>query len=373
MPDKPHLPSITAIAGDAGGAAALAPVLRRMAEDRMLLDVLGYREAPATWRAAGVPCTEIPETADDAWLTDRMRGALLTLTSTSVNGIDWEKRAVALAANLGIPSLALLDFWSNYRARFEAPAGTLVLPDRIAVMDELARNEMASEGFPGERLVVTGQPVFDALQERRTNAKASQYQSVRADLGIEGDTRLVLFASQPLADVHGGIERVRAIWGYDERQVFELCRTALLALANRRHANIVMAVRPHPREPRPLTVTLSGSGFRCIPWQSPDRLDAVLAADVVLGINSMLLMEAVLLGRIVVSVQPDLRIADPLPSNRDGRSIAVTSADVLEGVLDRALFDASWRRGQLAKLELCGTTRSATDNVLALINQLIAA
>ena len=82
--------------------------------------------------------------------------ASLLLTGTSYNSVDLEKKFIASARERGVPSLAVLDFWSNFALRFSRGDGGLEnIPDRIAVMDEWAREEMIAAGFDATRLVVT--------------------------------------------------------------------------------------------------------------------------------------------------------------------------------------------------------------------------
>ena len=114
----------------------------------------------------------------------RAPGVGCLLTATSANGIDLEKLFLGAARRLGVPALAVLDFWSNYRQRFSDQRDNLIyLPDRIAVMDEHARTEMIAEGFAPELLSVTGQPAFDALEPAQQRFTPDARAAVRAQLG----------------------------------------------------------------------------------------------------------------------------------------------------------------------------------------------
>lgn len=364
---------IVVIAGDPGGAVALIPVITKVLQDRIApLGLLGYREAAEIWQEAAFPVETIPDDATDSWLGDRLAGARLLLVATSVNGIDFERRATRVASRLGIRSLALLDFWSNYRLRFEDADGRLLLPDRIAVMDELAVTEMIAAGFPADILVVTGQPAFDGLHEHKCSFTPTRRAQVRHNLGIEDSELLVLYASQPFSALYGSLEKARAALGFDEEQVFELCFDTLAQLAGRHGKNLVFGIRRHRREAARPYQPSRIAGFRAISCQRHDRHEAILAADLVLGMNSALLMEAALLGQIVVSVQPGLRGADALPCNRDGRSVLVTDRQLVKTKLETALFDHAWRRRQAAKLQDTRLQPDAAGNVVRLAADLIA-
>ena len=150
----------------------------RLAEGRLRIDARAYRHACAMWQKRGLPFQELDEQAE----VSLPEGTQLVLTSTSLNGLDLEKRFIVAAQARGIPSVSLLDFWSNYRRRFTSAENTLnCLPDRIAVMDAQARDEMISEGFDSARLIITGQPIFDDLAAWRTAFTSEKRQNGEAD------------------------------------------------------------------------------------------------------------------------------------------------------------------------------------------------
>jgi hypothetical protein len=155
---------VVAVAGDPGGAAAVAPVLAELRRRGVVVHAWPYAQAAHIWSAHGLahdPLPDGPPREVEARL--RSSGADALLIATSMNGAMWERAFTAAALTLGRPTLAVLDFWTNYRGRFAGADGQLAdLPDVIAVMDEEARDEMVSAGFPAARLRVTGQPAFDA-------------------------------------------------------------------------------------------------------------------------------------------------------------------------------------------------------------------
>src|SRR5579871_3003695 len=128
MPDFPKPPVVLAVSGDPGGASALAPVMEFLrVSGRARIEARAYRQARTVWQKRGLPFTELDERAEPAFPED----AQLLLTSTSLNGVDLENRFTAAARVRGIPSLAVLDFWSNYRRRFGPGEDALEnLPDR---------------------------------------------------------------------------------------------------------------------------------------------------------------------------------------------------------------------------------------------------
>lgn len=372
------LPRVIAICGDPGGAEAVAPVLAALRTEKHAdVCALAYSHARAVWATHGLQFDELDERIDVARagsLLDKL-GAELLFTGTSCNGVDLERPFIAAARARGLPSVAILDFWSNYRARFADDTGALIyLPDRIAVMDTWARDEMIAAEFPADRLVVTGQPAFDALAEWRCHAIPATRAATRARLGVEQDEQLILFASQPLATVYGGTVGIQRALGYTEHTVIDLLITALARIGTRHARRITLVLRPHPREDiailtkqyctttEALRVMVSGEG---------DRRAAVLAADLVVGMTSVLLVEACLLGCLTVSLQPGLCTDDTLPTNHTGWSQAVYTAATVEPAIERLLYNTDARARMSALLADAIAAPGATQRVVRLLEAML--
>jgi hypothetical protein len=96
-----------------------------------------------------------------------------------------------------------------------------------------------------------------------------------------------------------------------------------------------------------------------------------MAADLVTGINSMLLVEACYLGCVTVSIQPGLRFPDALPTNDLGISRAVYRREEIKPVVEEMLLDRQARlaaRWRVSSLHLDG---GATRRVVNLVYQMI--
>jgi hypothetical protein len=361
-----------AVAGDSGGANALAPVLQHVLAGSRPLVACAYREARSAWNQQGIPWQELPETLGDSGaeaLLEHFRPAAV-LTGTSMNGVDLERRITAAAARRGVPSLALLDYWTNYRPRFADAAGRLTgLPDRIAVMDEHARRDMVAAGFPADRLVVTGQPVFDELEAFRGGSGAP---ALRAELDLAPADRLLLFISQPLSELYGDDCDRPNHPGFTEHTVLQALLGALEGIGARHRANLVLLVRPHSKDPAGAFAGARGERVRVVVSAAADRRTAALGADLVIGMNSITLLEACLLGRIVLSVQPGLRLPDPLPSNRTGSSRAVYEAAHLAPTIESLLFDPAARAAQAVRAAQIPIPAGATKRVIRLLDELLA-
>lgn len=368
MPDFSQPPLVVALSGDPGGANALAPLIECLRQSgRVQIEARAYRQACDVWNKRGLEFTELNEQAELALPVSTQ----LLLTSTSLNGVNLEKRYTAVARAQGIPSLAVLDFWSNYRPRFGSDDEVDSLPDRIAIMDEQARDEMIAEGFEPERLVVTGQPAFDELLSWGAGFTADRRREVRARMGMAGDELLVVFASQPFSALCRPGAEVFPSPGYDERIVASLLVQALEKIAEESSRRIVLAIRPHPREDADNLRHLRSDRIRIHVGNEGDSREAIVAADLVTGMNSALLVEACYLGCLVVSLQPDLKLADALPTNRRGFSRAAFSNEEVLPTLREMLLDENARRAAASKLTQFRPSGTATQRVAELVCSLL--
>jgi hypothetical protein len=367
------LKQIVVVGGDPGGAAALAPVLQvlqKRATER--LRVLGYRQAVDIWARGGIAVEPLPDTEQvdpAAWVGST--GVDLLVTSTSVNGVDHERSFRRWAAAASVPSVAVLDFWTNYAARFRrSREDRLLVPSVVAVMDEYARREMTAAGFPPDQLVVTGQPAFDAIGLFRDGWDAPRRCQMREQLAADPDCRIVLFLSQPLATEMAGLDCSDGV-AMDEREILRSVASALDTIASAEDVEILLAVRPHPRERlRPEDLPALGR-VRTVLAPGGDAWSMALAADLVVGIKTALLVEACLLGCVVVSVQPAAEGRDPLPTNRSGRSLAVYDLATLPRILRSGLLDEELR-GRLREASVGAAAGGATGRVLELIDRTMA-
>jgi hypothetical protein len=298
--------------------------------------------------------------------------ASLLLTATSVNQENGELRAIGLAKAHGLPSLTLLDFWSNYCLRFTNAAGQLLLPDKIAVMDELARSEMIEKGFSPASLVVTGQPAFDRLAKAKSSITPQRRQTLRKDAGVRKTGFLILFISQPFADIYGNDDATKRALGFREQDVLSQCCQTLSELSRQLATPITLAIRPHPREHAEKFQAIEDGSFRTTVWITPDQLEAVLSVDLVLGMNSILLYEAALMGCPVISFQPGLKGSDTLPSNRSGDTTAIYDKSKLRTALEKRLIDQNHMHGGEVSYVTPPPGDSSTIRVLEEIRKLLA-
>ncbi len=287
---------VLVVTGDPGGARVLIPGIRELKrrQPRWRFKVLAGPNSAPLWSASGFraqpwPALRLGRVTCRNILLDAAPNILVTGTSFENSTESWFRQA---ALETSIPSFSALDHWCNYRHRYEI-GRKLILPDVIGVMDGLATEKMVRAGIPRRKLAVIGHPVLEPFMKKRRRASLAKKQ--------------VLFLSEPISwDGKLNPKVVR----YRRHNELTILKNLLMVFARcselRRHP---LRIRPHPLEPllrlkkilrehapRDLRVTIDRGrslekDFAC--------------SRVVLGITSIALLQALLMGASVLSLQTE--------------------------------------------------------------------
>lgn len=202
------------------------------------------------------------------------------------------------AQRFRIPSYAVLDAWMNYAMRFaDVDTGhpTTHLPDRMAVMDEQTVAELAGVGVPSDRLDVTGHPFLSVV--RQCSNDVSVRAKHREQLMAADGEQVVVFFSEPLR--WGEEQGLNDPLGYSEFDAFDLMVNAIGDTDRPR----LLIVKEHPRHASLKLPDRIGQ-TRVLRCETKAVLDLIIAADVVVGMSTTLLVYAYLMGKRVVAIQP---------------------------------------------------------------------
>lgn len=204
---------------------------------------------------------------------------------------NFERKAIMRGRALGKKTVAFLDHWVNYRERFDE-GGSSVLPDEIWVGDVDAER-IARALFDRTPVLLQSNPYVEdllaeiaAIQDRKSGAVASR----------------ILYVCEPVADhalAQYGNERH---WGYTEHDALHFFLSNIAALGQPVEA---ITIRPHPSEQEdkyqwadglsPLPVEFGGK---------KTLLEETLAANIVVGCESMAMVVGLLAGKRVISTIP---------------------------------------------------------------------
>ena len=309
---------LTFVAHDPGAAQMLYGVVEEARQRKHQIRFIGDGPAGKIWGEKG-ECVEHLNSADQHQVDQWVSESDLVVTGT---GFGWfEKRLWTAFQRRRQKVFAVIDSWSNFKRRFsddDRPGG-LVLPDGIGVVDDWSRGKLADEPWCRVPVYVVGQPhlqrssqnVRERRERRRPNAKTT-----------------VVYFSEPIQEDFQDGSR-----GFDQFGVF---LDMLLQMQADQAYDII--IKPHPREathrwaelisewssktPHPLALTNKNSD------------DLLVQADAVVGMTSMVLVEAALSMLPVVSCQPG-RINAALP----------IIDDIVPVVLDMSGFNAELETG----------------------------
>lgn len=304
---------------DAGGTEILAAMV--VAEqDRYQFRLLARENTPA-WRIfkrRGLSSFVVPvNPGQDCSLL--LAGCDLLICGTGTNDYEW---AFLAAARLqGTPSISVLDHWVNYRERFGYPDSGWKrnLPNYIGVTDDHAF-ETARELGLGQLIRLRNYYLLELIES---------YQGCIAD-SRGGDE--LLYISESVEEHYGSDTTAPAHPGYTQSDVL----SDLLECVPRLAEGIGLqrlTVRLHPAEPPDKydEIIENGSALPIV-IQRPDEVplgEGIARAQLVVGISSMALLIACLVGKPSVSIIPSGDQCDlPLPAACCLTSSAQIDADI---------------------------------------------
>lgn len=258
----------------------------------------------------------------------RMEQPDFIITGTSAE--DFTERYLWQAAeHLGIPSFAILDQWVNYGIRFspwglsnssqyEAAPTHPFLPSRIIVMDAFAQDEMENvHVIDRDRILPLGQPYFETLFKRWESCLPVD--NLRRCLGIAADELVVTFVSEPLAHDYGEKPDHGEYWGFTERTIFKHVLNALIRISEQTGNKFRLIIKLHPRESRNnyddlIEKTVPGVIINVD--HGGDSMKLIHISDLVCGMSSMMLIEAAIVGKPILSVLIGLKRESPFVLDR---------------------------------------------------------
>jgi len=355
-------PAIIIIGRQAGTANAFLPLIHALKHCACSMALIGLSTAATLWEENQLSVITSATFEEALPVLNQLQNPGFMLTGTSSMAVE-DARFWEWAAQHNVPSLAFVDHWVNYWQRFSSdPVGQKrfdLMPEKIAVIDDVAAIQMQKAGCPPEKLLITGHPAFDNLWQ----IPSSMDWEMRATIMPQACDSLVLFVSEPFSQVYG--TAAQTILGYTEKTVLELVIATLNRLGKELEKRFCLALKLHPSEDRNhLTGMLKQ--HRNQQWVvntmvEGDRHRLIAASDMVVGMTSMLLYEATLMGRPVVSLQPNRKQTNDLTDLHSG-IILVTDKHQTEVTLREALLVR-----EAVVIPAPGPPRNATECFLSYI------
>jgi hypothetical protein len=283
---------ILAVSHDIGGAQAVYPVIPKLRRKPNLhVDVIagGFAQKVFTRLHPENTSEDWSEAKIDEYLDKNCPDLLLSSTSwKSALEQGFRNRAQIR----GIPSIVLIDFWNNYRLRWQHATYRFEDgPDHVCVMDVRTAEALHQEGYPCEHIHVTGQPHLERCYQRN----AQQISESTTQREVEVLFLTIALASMGLKD--------------DPLAPIRVICEALGRWYRRSNQRISLTIRPHPHEAPPTDFLDRIREFAppgVIVWLA-DRTEPIhrqlKRCDVVLGYITMGLFEARSFGKQAIAIK----------------------------------------------------------------------
>ncbi len=240
------------------------------------------------------------------------------------------KAVVRAAQQRGIPTLYLM-----HAISFGRLARTDIFADRVAMFGEFMREWYGQFSVPVEKMAITGNPVWDGYREA---VRLIDPRDIKTSLGFDPQRPLVLYAST----VNPYLRAADFVYWDWPWQHYEAAMQALAEVHQRRPLQVV--VKLHPADQAPGTVKRHQQVARATGVPSlvlaGGHADPrhVLAADLVICVESNIAIEAMLLDRPAMTLQLGGLFQDYLFSDEDGVLIARRPEQIAPAI-EAALFD----------------------------------
>jgi len=364
-----------------GGTNALVPVvIKLMSDKRFSVTVFAAGFAEKIYSKHNIPCINPVTSSNDKFGINDAEEILreecpsLVVAGTSLDNID--RYFIVAAKSAHIPTMTVADQWFYYKERFQIKDKNIdCYPDTFCVMDENAKNEAVEEGFEIDRIEVTGNPYFDdifMLKEAFNNEKVFEF---KRSLGVREDEFLVTFASEPMENSEDDNYEVRDEWGYSEKTVVRELLSALKNISARRNIKICLIIKLHPLEIKSnfdrIRNNFHSKHTRIIINYDAEPRKLILSSDLIVGMSSIFLIESVLLGKLVLSLQPEKKKPDFLVTNRYKASIGVFHKKDIETTIEKMIFNKKFQEEIFEKGKSFVINGYATDNVINKIHDLL--
>lgn len=286
----------------------------------------------------------------------------LLVLGTSVDII--ERLLCKVAKEIGIKTVVILDNWMNYKERFVLE-GEVYFPDFYCVMDDIAKREAVESGVPESIIKVTGQPYFETVFKRQNEISDEYKKGIKNKLKLNKE-KVIVFASEPIKESADISNRL----GYDQIIIFKKFIDSLLKAHNKyQDKDIAVILRLHPRNQANIFEELLEkynlkSNIKIIIDRELNSQEAISISDLVVGMSSMFLIESLLFGKKIMSIQIGLKEYDPFVLNRFGKLKSILNEEELEKQLESMVFNENDQNIDF------NVIYDASNNIINLINKI---
>ncbi len=363
---------IFAVASDPGSANAIMPVIEYCSKKGH--EIYGITSNAATATLKNFPLIkEVDDKTSIESITNMLKSNQSQIILSGAGAYNLLEHTVrCAAAKRKIPCVAVLDYWTNYNVRFKRFDGfhwISSLPNRICVLDEIVRDEMLTEGFESEQIIVTGQPYFEYISNWKTHTSSDTIKQLREFFINDKSTLLIGFCSEPILEDTTINHKHKP--DYTQYDVITNTAKILETLSNSTGKKIHFVVRPHPREKKEIIEkTLNPfkkySTFSCTVSNAGTSMEFIDSCDLIIGMKSMALIESCILKHPTLSVQLNLKHKDVFLGTTRGFCPSIYTIQNLKKLLEKWL-----ESGSIPKRIPIRFVNSSTKQITLIMEKLI--
>jgi hypothetical protein len=286
-------------AQDLGGGKFIAPVIKALLAcgERSRPIILVHPLSHVFFHRYGIPYSLVADTVGSLPVSVSSWKHFLeaqrieyVFSTTSSPYIDLTNSNLILAArNSGIATLGVLDHWKGFD-RFCHQGKPDFMPDHICCIDEYTRMRLSDLGISSNRVHVVGHPYLETIHLQAPKERST-------DRAIR-----ILLVSQPV--VSDGNFRGIFFKRYGKKRLIDRISDCVKSFSIPSVERLQIAIRLHPKEQSDHTLP---AGIEID--ENPELETSIKEYDIFLGLDSMALVEAYLMGKYCISLQlPEFKI-----------------------------------------------------------------
>jgi hypothetical protein len=293
-------------ADDPGAVNYLSPL-----PDALL--AVGLRSELLVDRALESYCLDrriVARVRDNESATALLGGKVAAVIGSSEDADCFGHVLTAQAKAQRIPTLGVVDMCVNASNRFRGGGQDALryVPDWLALPDVFCRDAFLELGFPAERMLVCGHPHYDHIRARRSGFDAQGREALRQQCfpAVPTERPIWIFLAEgvdrldPACSYRSGNYTLHGRGDTDFRAAIAL--EEVIDVAEKMRPRPWIVLRPHPKsDVSDFGVCATGIDEIRV---GGDPLPLLCASDRVIGMTTMLLLEAYLLGCSTLSVLP---------------------------------------------------------------------
>ena len=255
----------------------------------------------------------------------------IALIGTSENPDSPGLQLIKQCRSIGICSVGVVDAYANaaYRFRGRAQNALAYAPDWLIVPDSTTQDAFCSLGFPVDHILIGGHPHYDTIRAERDRLSQGERAILRQKWFPDAaPERPVLVFAAEISTGFAPAEFRRAPdytlqgWGLNHGRTEIVLEEFIDAVASLQPLPYLV-LRLHPKNTQEEFARYNDAFDKFSQGGVP--LEMIYAADAIVGMTSMLLLEAALLDRPTLSILPRVCEREWLPSIRAGLTPCATT------------------------------------------------